>query len=106
MQRRLPSTALGDLTVDLSGVDLADLSSPITTRIDHGLGDVDVLVPRSADVRLTVEQRHRRHRRVRPDSADGGYFPGIGSRPVVRRRRPEFRITVHSGVGDVEVSRG
>src|SRR3954453_18887212 len=46
----------GDLTVDLSQVNVSDLSSPIRTRIDHGVGDVSVVVPSSADVRINVDQ--------------------------------------------------
>jgi phage shock protein PspC (stress-responsive transcriptional regulator) len=96
--------SVGDLTVDLSGVDVSDLSRPITTRIDHGLGDIDVVVPRSADVRITVDNGLGESH-VFGETSDGGYFAGIGS-PWSGDDDPEFRITVDSGVGDVEVSRG
>src|SRR5829696_10144011 len=43
---------LGDMTLDLSGIDVSDLSEPITTRVEHGLGDLRVLVPPSADVQM------------------------------------------------------
>ena len=42
---RVYEHSMGDLTVDLSHVDLTDVRSPIVTKIDHGLGDVEVLVP-------------------------------------------------------------
>jgi phage shock protein PspC (stress-responsive transcriptional regulator) len=101
---RLYEHSVGDLTMDLSGVDVADLSRPITTRINTGLGDVDVVVPRSADVRITVDSGLGESD-VFGETSDGGYFPGIGS-PWSGDDDPEFRITVDSGVGDVEVSRG
>ena len=47
---------LGDVTVDLSRLDGPLLGDPVTTRIDHGVGDLEVIVPRSADVQLRVEQ--------------------------------------------------
>ena len=44
------------LTVDLTDVDLSDVDEPIRTRIDHGVGALNVLVPRSADVIVRLEQ--------------------------------------------------
>ncbi|CCH90230.1 Phage shock protein C, PspC [Modestobacter italicus] len=96
--------AAGDLTIDLRDVDLTDLDSPIVTRIDHGIGDVDVLVPRSADVRVTSDTGIG-ETELFGDSADSGTFPGLGA-PWSGDDRLEFRITIDSGAGDVEVSRG
>jgi phage shock protein PspC (stress-responsive transcriptional regulator) len=96
--------AAGDLTIDLRDVDLTGLRSPIVTRIDHGIGDVDVLVPRSADVRVTSDTGIG-ETELFGDSADSGTFPGIGA-PWSGDGRLEFRITIDSGAGDVEVSRG
>jgi hypothetical protein len=96
--------AAGDLTIDLRGVDLTGLTSPIVTRIDHGIGDVDVLVPRSADVQVTS------HTSVGDsdlfgDSTDSGTFPGSGA-DWSGDGELEFQITIDSSAGDVEVSRG
>ncbi len=96
--------AAGDLTLDLRDVDLTGLSSPIVTRIDHGIGDIDVLVPRSADVRVTSDTGIG-DTDLFGDSADSGTYPGFGA-PWSGDDRLEFRITIDSGAGDVEVSRG
>jgi phage shock protein PspC (stress-responsive transcriptional regulator) len=101
---RLYEHSVGDLDVDLSGVDLTDLRSPIVTRIDHGLGDVEVLVPFSADVRVSVDAGIG-DSEVFGDSSDGGFYPGTGS-AWSGDDDPEFEITIESGVGSVEVSRG
>jgi len=96
--------SMGDLTVDLTDVDLAGLRSPIDTTIDHGLGDVEVLVPFSADVRVSVDSGVG-STEVFGDSSDSGFYPGTGE-SWSGDARPEIRITIDSGVGDVEVSRG
>jgi phage shock protein PspC (stress-responsive transcriptional regulator) len=95
----------GDLTVDLTGVDVSDLAGPIVTSIHQGLGDVDVLVPFSADVQVTVDPGIG-DARVFGDTSDGGFFRGSGTAPWTGDSRPEFRITVMSGIGTVQVSRG
>ncbi len=97
---------LGDVTLDLTGIDLNDLSGPVTTRIDSGVGNVDVLVPRSADVQLVARSGIGDLRIFDTGTADGGFFPGTGSATWTGDGRPEFRITIESGIGDVEVSRG
>ena len=104
VQRDYDHTA-GDFTLDLSGVDVSDLDRPIVTKIDHGLGDVDVIVPRSADVEITVEANVG-ETDVLGDSSDSGWFPGSGTAAWTGDDDPEFRITINSGLGDVEVSRG
>jgi len=95
----------GDLTIDLTDVPLTGVDSPIVTRIDQGIGDVDVLVPSSADVEISVDLGIG-STDVFGDSSDGGFYPGIGSASWTGDSQPEFRITVDSGAGDVEVSRG
>jgi phage shock protein PspC (stress-responsive transcriptional regulator) len=97
---------LGDVTVDLSRLDRPTSESPVTTRIDHGVGDLEVIVPRSADVQLRVEQGVGDVRVFDQGAATDGFFPGSGSRPWTDDGEPEFVVTIHSGLGDVEVSRG
>ncbi|WP_249523177.1 LiaF domain-containing protein [Modestobacter marinus] len=95
----------GDLLLDLRDVDLDDLDSPITTRIDSGVGDIDVIVPFSADVQLEVVQGLGATD-LFGDSVETGFFPGRGTADWSGDSEPEFEITINSGLGDVEVSRG
>jgi phage shock protein PspC (stress-responsive transcriptional regulator) len=96
----------GDMTVDLTGVDVSHLDAPISTRIEHGVGDVKVLVPRDADVRLTVMSGVGSIDAFGQGSLDRGFFPGSGTGSWVDDSKAEFVIAVHNGAGDVEVSRG
>ena len=97
---------LGDMTVDLTGVDVSDLAAPITTRVEHGVGDLEIRVPRDADVRLDVMSGVGSIDTFGQGSVDNGFFPGTGSGSWIDDGRAEFVITVHNGAGDVEVSRG
>jgi phage shock protein PspC (stress-responsive transcriptional regulator) len=96
----------GDMTVDLTRVDVSNLSSPITTHIEHGVGDTQIRVPFDADVRLTIDNGVGNIDVFDQGSVDSGFFPGTGTGSWVDDGRAEFRIAVNSGVGDVEVSRG
>ncbi|MCZ2806388.1 PspC domain-containing protein [Modestobacter sp. VKM Ac-2983] len=99
---------VGDLLLDLRGVDLDDLDdldSPITTRIDSGMGDIQVIVPFSADVQLEVVQGLG-ETDLFGDSVETGFFPGLGTADWSGDSEPEFEITINAGLGDVEVSRG
>jgi Cell wall-active antibiotics response 4TMS YvqF len=96
----------GDMTVDLTRVDVSNLSGPISTRIEHGVGNTEVRVPADADVRLTVDSGVGNLDVFDQGSVDSGFFPGTGTGSWVDDGRPEFVITLNSGVGDVEVSRG
>jgi phage shock protein PspC (stress-responsive transcriptional regulator) len=96
----------GDVTVDLSRLDGPFSGDPVTTRIDHGVGDLEVIIPRSADVQLRVEQGVGDVQVFDQGSATDGFFPGTGSRSWTDDGDPEFVLTIHSGFGDVEVSRG
>ncbi len=98
-------TGVGDLDLDLSAVDLSALARPITTTVNAGLGDVDVVVPRSADVQVTV-QNGLGEADVFGQSQDRGTYAGTGSQPWTGDGTPEIVLTVVSGVGDVTVSRG
>ncbi len=98
-------SGVGDVDLDLSDVDLADLDRPITTTVGAGLGDVQVVVPRSADVRVTVATGLG-DADVFGRSSDGGTFAGTGSAPWTGDRTLEIELTIESGIGDVTVSRG
>jgi hypothetical protein len=95
----------GNLTVDLAEVDLTGLDGPIVTHIDSGVGDVSVVVPRSADVEVSVDAGIG-DARLFGDRVDSGFFAGSGTAAWTGDSQPEFRITVDSGVGTVRVSRG
>jgi hypothetical protein len=98
-------SGVGDLTIDLTRIDLADLDRQVPVLVNSGIGDVDVIVPRSADVQVSVDNGIGKAR-VFGDSSDGGYYPGTGSSAWTDDDDAEFRLTVESGIGDVEVSRG
>ena len=102
--RPLYELGAGDLTVDLSTVNVSDLGAPIRTRIDHGVGDLTVLVPASADVRISVDQGIG-NLDVLGQGATDGYFAGTGPAAWTDDGKPEFVLTIDSGAGDVEVSR-
>ena len=95
------------MTVDLSGVDLSEVDEPIRTTIEHGVGDLNVVVPRSADVIVRLEQGIGEARVFGEDGADDGRLvPGTGSAAWTDDDQAEFVLTIEMGVGDVEVSRG
>jgi phage shock protein PspC (stress-responsive transcriptional regulator) len=96
----------GDMTLDLTGVDVSNLAGPITTTIEHGVGDVQVRVPPGADVRLTVMSGIGSIDAFGQGSLDSGFFPGSGTGSWIDDNKPELVIAVHNGAGDVEVSRG
>ena len=86
---------IGNTTLDLTDIDLSRLDGPVTTRIDGGVGDVEVLVPRSADVRVDVLDL----------DSDGGFSRGTGSAAWAGDGEPEIELTIDAGIGDVEVRR-
>ena len=104
--QRSYSGGIGDFTLDLSDVDVSELDEQITTRVDAGVGDVEVIVPRSADIRVSVETGLGDVRIFDEDDRNGGYFTGLGSRPWTDDGQPELELTINAGIGDVEVSRG
>lgn len=97
---------VGNLTVDLTDVALGGTTSPITTRLDAGVGNVRVVLPSSADVQVTVDEGIGNITVFGAGSSHGGFFRGAGSAPWTGDGRPEFVLTVDSGIGNVEVSRG
>jgi phage shock protein PspC (stress-responsive transcriptional regulator) len=97
---------VGDMTVDLRQVDVGNLDGEIATRIEHGVGDLYILVPQSADVQLKLESGLGSVEVFDRGSVTAGFFPGEGSGSWTDDGHAEFALTVDSGVGDVEVSRG
>ena len=98
---------VGDLTLDLTRIDIGALGDegPISTRIEHGAGDVRVLVPYDADVQLTVDSGLGSVDAFGEGDTDG-FFPGRGAGAWVDDGVPDVVLVVHNGLGDVEVSRG
>jgi hypothetical protein len=96
---------IGDLTIDLSDVDVSDLDRTLRTRVDAGVGDVEVLVPRDADVRVSVDSGLGSVD-VFGEGNRSGFFEGSGTGSWVDDGDPEIELFVNAGIGDVEVSRG
>jgi phage shock protein PspC (stress-responsive transcriptional regulator) len=97
------SLGIGDSTLDLSDLDLAGLDGPVTTAVHAGVGDVDVLVPRSADVRVRVNSGLGDVDVLGQGNADG-LIRGTGA-AWSGDDEPEIELTIDAGVGDVEVRR-
>jgi hypothetical protein len=97
---------VGDMTVDFSQLDQGISGDPVTTHIRHGVGDLSIVLPRSADVELHVDHGLGDVQVFDRGSETEGFFPGSGDRSWTDDGEPEFILTVNSGVGDVEVSRG
>ena len=95
---------VGDCTLDLSDID--DFDELITTRLDAGVGDVEVIVPRTADVRVNVDSGLGDVRMFGQDDRNGGFFPGVGSRSWTDDGQAEINLSINAGIGDVEVTRG
>ena len=96
---------IGDMRLDLSGVDVSDLDEAIRTRIDAGVGDVDIIVPRDADVRVAIDSGIGSVELFDEEGRSDGFFEGTGSGSWVGDDDPEIVLTVNAGIGDVEVSR-
>jgi phage shock protein PspC (stress-responsive transcriptional regulator) len=96
---------VGDLTLDLTAIDLTGVDEPIPVTVHSGIGDVEVIVPRSADVLVDVDNGLG-DADVFGRPSDNGFHPGTGSATWTDDGRAEFRFTIESGIGDVEVSRG
>ena len=95
---------IGDATLDLSRIGLSGLDGPLATRLDGGVGNVEVVVPRSADVRVDVDGGIG-DVDVLDLGSDGGFSPGTGSASWTGDGNPEIELTIDAGVGDVEVRR-
>jgi hypothetical protein len=103
--RPLYDCGFGNCRVDLSDVDVSDLDDRITTKVDAGVGHVEVIVPRSADVEVTVDSGIGDVRVLDGEQRDGDLFPGFGSGSWIDGE-PEIALTIDAGMGEVEVSRG
>ena len=66
---------------------------------------MEIIVPRSADVRVSADSGIGRIDLFAQDDRSSGFFPGIGTGPWTDDGDPEIELTIHAGVGDVEVSR-
>jgi phage shock protein PspC (stress-responsive transcriptional regulator) len=100
------SGGVGNLTVDLSDVPLEDLDEALRVEVEHGVGDVDVIVPRSADVQVEVMSGLGDIDVFGESDAGPRTYQGAGSAPWSDDAELEFVLDVHTGVGEVEVSRG
>ncbi len=96
---------VGDVTIDLSRIDVADLDGPIRFAVEHGVGEVEIVFPEDADVEVSVQSGIGSIDLFDEGSLDGGFFPGEGRGSWVDDDEPEFDVRINSGVGDVEVSR-
>ncbi len=96
---------IGDLTLDLSALEFADDDQPVRTRVQHGIGDIDVIVPRSADVRVEVENGLGDVDLFDDGNSGDSFFPGSGSADRTDDGRAEIVLQINAGLGDVEVSR-
>jgi phage shock protein PspC (stress-responsive transcriptional regulator) len=103
--RPVYDAGVGDVTLDLTRIDLADLDDPITTQLDAGVGDVEILVPRSADVRVDVDSGIGQVELFGEDDNGAGLYRGSGSASWAGDGDPEIVLTIDAGIGDVEVSR-
>ncbi|WP_346620091.1 PspC domain-containing protein [Blastococcus montanus] len=97
---------VGDLTLDLSDIPVAGLDEALDVGVENGVGDVAVILPRSADVRVRVDQG------LGEVTVFGGrenatrYYPGEGPASWTDDGEPEFELSIDGGIGEVEVSRG
>ena len=94
----------GDMTLDLSRLDQRIPGAPLTTRIEHGVGDIEVIVPRGADVEVSVDNGLG-DVTLFGTSDNEGIFEGSGPQSWSGDDQPEFEIVINNGLGDVEVSR-
>jgi phage shock protein PspC (stress-responsive transcriptional regulator) len=97
---------VGDMTVDLSRLDQGIAGRGLEVRVEHGVGDLEIVVPRSADVRLEGDHGLGDVDVLDQGSEIDGFYPGEGTSRWTDDGRAEFVIIINSGVGDLEVSRG
>lgn len=101
----------GSIDLDLSELDLSvpagAVATPVTSRVDLGLGDVRIRVPEDADLRLTGQvsfgdltygDRNESGSELRINSSDLGEDGVASGRPI--------ELDVMIGAGNLEVLRG
>lgn len=98
----------GDIELDLTRLDLSNVEAgPVRTAVTIGAGDVDIRVPRDADVTFTgsvgLGQLTFDNEEVHGPGSELG-LTDLGADGV--RGGQMLEITVNSNMGDVEVSRG
>lgn len=93
-------TGLGDIDLDLRGVG-ATVSGPVRSTVSSGAGDITVTVPATADVTVTCRSGVGDVDCLGRD--DDGTVVDTGSDGP---GGPQFDLTVESGAGDLEVTRG
>jgi phage shock protein PspC (stress-responsive transcriptional regulator)/predicted membrane protein len=96
---------VGDLTLDLTRLDVSDLNEPITTEIQHDVGDVRVVLPSPSDAQVKAHT-DLGSVDVLGEGSDNGFFSGHGVGSWVDDGDAEFDLIITNGLGDVEVSRG
>jgi len=97
---------LGTFTLDLSRLDVSKLDKPVSTQIQHDVGDVRVVLPPDADLRVRTHVDVGSIDVLGQGSLDNGFVPGNGTGSWVDDGKAEFDLTIRNGLGDVEVSRG
>ena len=97
---------VGDVRLDLRGVDMSDVAGTIRTTMHHGIGDVTIQVPEDADVRVDVHHGVGDVTVLQGEGSDNGLYPGTGEGSWVDDGTAEIALTINAGLGDVEVSRG
>ena len=96
---------IGNMTLDLTDIDMSDLDGPVTTRLDGGVGNVEVLVPDSADVRVEVDGGVGDVDLTELGDLQDGVYLGDRSGAWAGDGRPEIALTIDAGIGNVEVDR-
>lgn len=104
--RPVYDAGMGDVELDLSRIDVGDLDGPVRTRVDAGVGNLEVLLPRDADVQIEVDAGIGNVDVLDDESADRGVYPGEGTGSWVDDGDPEIVLTIDAGLGNLEVSRG
>jgi hypothetical protein len=98
--------AIGELVVDLRRLDPD--GAVVDVRIDHGIGDLELRLPRDPDVRVDV--RVGVGEVDTTDLRDGERVDGIGARATLsnRGREPDsgtIAVNARVGIGSIEVTR-
>jgi phage shock protein PspC (stress-responsive transcriptional regulator) len=99
-------SGLGDVQLDLRGVDVSNLDRPIRTTLHHGAGDVTVDLPPDADVRVDVSNGAGDVSVLPDEGSSDGLYQGEGKGSWVNDGTAEIVLTIDNGFGDVRVRRG